>query len=73
MSPKLPLVTARVVIKVIERKGFIFKRQRGSHKVYKHPDGRRTTVIEHGSEPLDRSVLRRIIRDADITIEDLKE
>ncbi|NQU06435.1 MAG: type II toxin-antitoxin system HicA family toxin [Calditrichaeota bacterium] len=72
MSPKLPFVPARVVIKAIERKGFVFKRQRGSHKVYKHPDGRRTTVIEHGSKPLDRSVLRRIMRDTEIRIEDLK-
>ncbi len=71
MSPRLPLVTARVVIKAIEKKGFVFKNQRGSHMVYKHPDGRRTTIIDHGSKPMDRSVLKRIIRDTGITIEDL--
>ncbi len=72
MTPKLLLVPARVVIKAVERKGFIFKRQRGSHKVYKHKDGRRTTVPDHGNKPLDRSVLKRIMRDTGITNEDLK-
>ncbi|MBC8466055.1 hypothetical protein H8D57_03420 [bacterium] len=36
-----------------------------------HPDGRRTTIIEHGSTPLNRSVLKRIMHDAGITIGDL--
>ena len=72
MTPKLLLVPARVVIKAVERKGFIFKRQRGSHKVYKHTDGRRTTVPDHGNKPLDRSVLKRIMRDTGITNRDLK-
>ena len=71
MTPKLPIVTAKIVIKAVERKGFIFKNQRGSHKVYKHPDGRRTTIIEHGNTPLDRSVLKRIIRDTGISVDDL--
>ena len=73
MTPELPLVSAQVVIKAIERKGFIFKNQRGSHKVYKHPDGHRTTIPDHGNKPLDRSVLRRIIRDTNITVDDLRK
>ena len=72
MSPPLPLVTARVVIKAIERRGFVQKNRRGSHIVFKHSDGRRTTVIDHGSKPVDRSVLKKIMRDTGISVEDLE-
>jgi predicted RNA binding protein YcfA (HicA-like mRNA interferase family) len=35
MSEKLPRVTAVVAIKALERVGFSFSRQSGSHKIYK--------------------------------------
>ena len=36
MSEKLPRVNAADVIKVLERAGFSFSRQSGSHKIYKN-------------------------------------
>jgi predicted RNA binding protein YcfA (HicA-like mRNA interferase family) len=42
-------LTARELIAALERDGFSFVRQTGSHRRYRHPDGRRVTVAPHGS------------------------
>jgi predicted RNA binding protein YcfA (HicA-like mRNA interferase family) len=73
LTPPLPLVQARVVIKAVERKGFRLKNRRGSHCVYKHADGRRTTIVDHGSKLVDRSILKRVIADTGITLEDIAD
>jgi predicted RNA binding protein YcfA (HicA-like mRNA interferase family) len=41
---KLRSLTAREFCRALERDGFSFTRQRGSHQRYAHPDGRRVTV-----------------------------
>ena len=41
-------VTARELIAALNRDGFSFVRQTGSHQRYQHPDGRRVTVAPHG-------------------------
>jgi predicted RNA binding protein YcfA (HicA-like mRNA interferase family) len=40
-------LTARALVSALERDGFRLDRQRGSHRLYKHPDGRRVTVSFH--------------------------
>jgi predicted RNA binding protein YcfA (HicA-like mRNA interferase family) len=42
-------LTARELIAALNRDGFYFVRQTGSHQRYRHPDGRRVTVAPHGS------------------------
>lgn len=37
-------LTARRLEKALTREGFRIARQRGSHRRYSHPDGRRVTV-----------------------------
>jgi len=71
MSPRLPTLTARQLISVLQRRGFVRVRQSGSHAVFRHPDGRRTTVPIHSDRDLGRGLLRQIMRDADLTVEDL--
>ena len=44
MSPRLPVLTARQILAVLQRHGFVQTRQNGSLIILKHPDGRRTTV-----------------------------
>jgi len=41
-------LTARELIAALFEDGFYFVRQKGSHKRYRHPDGRRVTVAAHG-------------------------
>jgi predicted RNA binding protein YcfA (HicA-like mRNA interferase family) len=41
-------LSARELIAALEREGFSFVRQKGSHQRFRHPDGRRVTVAPHG-------------------------
>jgi len=59
-------VKPKRVIKALESLGFEAVRQKGSHVVMKHPDGRLTVVPVHGDEELGRGILRDIIKDAKI-------
>jgi len=71
--PPLPRVTAKAIIAVLERIGFVLTRQSGSHKIYKNANGRRVTVPFHGGKVLHPKVLKSIIRDAEIDIRQLNE
>lgn len=44
---KLPLMTAREVSKILEKIGFKFIRQKGSHMFFDHSDGRTTVIPNH--------------------------
>ena len=72
MSDKLPRVTASEIIKVLEKCGFALTRQSGSHKIYKNAEGRRATVPFHSAKILHPKVLKSIMNEADLSIEDLK-
>ncbi|MBI3029391.1 MAG: type II toxin-antitoxin system HicA family toxin [Candidatus Rokubacteria bacterium] len=71
MTPRLPQLSARDIIPILERRGFTLERQSGSHAVYRHPDGRWTTVPIHGKRDIGRGLLRRILKDANLTPEDI--
>jgi predicted RNA binding protein YcfA (HicA-like mRNA interferase family) len=73
MSDKLPRITAADAIRVLEKAGFSFSRQSGSHKIYKNKEGRRTTVPYHSGKILHPKVLASILRDTDLTVEKFKE
>ena len=73
MSERLPRVTAREIIRVLERRGFVLARSSGSHHIYKSAAGKRATVPVHAGQTLHPKVLQSILRDADMTVEDLKE
>lgn len=62
MSDKLPLMKAKDVAKVLEKLGFEFKRQKGSHMFFGHPDGRTTIIPNHPTEYVDRGLLNKIIK-----------
>jgi predicted RNA binding protein YcfA (HicA-like mRNA interferase family) len=46
-------------------------RQRGSHKQFRHPDGRATTVLFHTGRDISPILLRQIAKDIGMTVEDL--
>jgi predicted RNA binding protein YcfA (HicA-like mRNA interferase family) len=69
MSTRLPRVTAAEAIGAIERTGFFFVRQSGSHKIFKNRLGRRVTVPYHSGTVLHPKVLRSILTDAGLTVE----
>jgi len=66
---RLPVLKGREVIRALEDAGFRIVRQRGSHVRMKHPDGRVVTVPVHADQDIGRGLLRKILRDAEITRE----
>jgi predicted RNA binding protein YcfA (HicA-like mRNA interferase family) len=54
---------------ILLRWGFQRIRQKGSHVFYRHPDGRTTTVPDHGRRDLGRPLIRDILREAEMTPE----
>lgn len=71
MSKELPALSADNLIKVVNSIGFKFKRQKGSHKRYCHPDGRKATIPYHKGKDIDRFLLSKIVtRDLNMSIED---
>ncbi len=62
MSGKLPLLKAKEIAKVLEKMGFEFKRQKGSHMFFEHSDGRTTVIPNHPTEHVDRNLLNKIIK-----------
>lgn len=74
MSEKLPVITGKEFIKLLEKLGFSVIRINGSHHRLKHPDGRITTIPVHKNDSLPKGLLRKILReDIKLTIEELKE
>jgi predicted RNA binding protein YcfA (HicA-like mRNA interferase family) len=73
MSPKLPSLTSRELISILKKKEFILERQSGSHAVFIHEDGRRTTVPIHGKRDIGKGLLHQIMKDASLSIEDLSK
>ncbi|MGO8733792.1 MAG: type II toxin-antitoxin system HicA family toxin [Terriglobia bacterium] len=71
--PKLPRLTAREVAAVLKRTGFALTRQSGSQQIYKNAAGKRVTVPFHASKILHPKVLKSILRDAEISPEDLEK
>ena len=66
----LPVLKPREAIRILERLGFVQIRQRGSHRQFRHPDGRQTTVPNHGSRDLSPILLRQIIKDIGMTADE---
>ena len=62
MSEKLPLLKAREIAKILEKMGFEFKRQKGSHMFFEHPNGRTTVIPNHPTDHVDRGLLNKIIK-----------
>lgn len=71
MSPRLPVVKPKEVIRALQRAGFFVHHSTGSHHILKHPQkpNFRVTVAMHNRD-LKRHTLASIIREAGYTIEE---
>ena len=67
----LPVLKPRQVVALLEALGFTELRQRGSHKQFRHPDGRSTTVPFHAGRDISPTLLRKIAADIRITVGEL--
>jgi predicted RNA binding protein YcfA (HicA-like mRNA interferase family) len=61
------------VIAAIAQIGFVEVRQRGSHKQFRHADGRVTTVPDHRGRDISPNLLRKILEDIRVKAEDFTD
>jgi predicted RNA binding protein YcfA (HicA-like mRNA interferase family) len=62
----LPSIKAKDFIRVIEKLGFYFDRQKGSHAIYKNTDGLRVVVPIHQGKDIKPGTLMGMIQDIGI-------
>ena len=66
---KLPVVSGKQCVKILEKLGFVIYRQRGSHiTLVRENPSNQTTVPLH--KELDRGTLRAILRQTDISVDE---
>lgn len=68
---QFPSITGNELIKALSKVGFSVVRIKGSHHRLQHVDGRKTTIPVHGKESLGPGILLKILRDVDLTRDDL--
>ena len=66
----LPVLKPREVVALLDAHGFREVRQRGSHKQFRHDDGRSTAVPFHGGRDISPVLLRKIAADIRLTVEE---
>ena len=62
-----PILTAKDVIRILEKLGFVEIRQKVSHKQFRYNDGRQTTVPCHQGRDISPILLRQIVKDIGLT------
>ena len=66
----VPVLKPQEVASILTSLGFVELRQRGSHKQFRHDDGRGTTVPFHEGRDIAPTLPREIARDIGLTVED---
>jgi len=67
---KIPVLKPHEILKHLIKLGFLEIRQKGSHKQLRHPDGRCTTIPFHPGRDISPSLLKQILKDVHLTIEE---
>jgi len=66
---RMKTIKASIMIDFLVSHGFYLVRQKGSHKFFRHSDGRTATVPDHKGEDLGRGITLKILNDAEIARE----
>ena len=69
----VPILKPQAVVRILANLGFVKVRQKGSHKQFRHEDGRATTVPFHKGRDIALGLLRQIGSDINLIFEELLE
>ncbi len=72
MGRRFPVCTAKDVLRVLRKNGFVLVGQKGSHKKLRHQNGAQVIVPDHGNKPLPIGTLKSIIDGGRIDREDFR-
>ncbi len=70
---RIPRIKGKELTRILERAGFQIDRTRGSHVFLKHPDGRATAVPIHSGETIGPGLMRAILRDVEMSVNELAD
>jgi len=70
---RLRVVNAKALEKILFKMGFYMVRQKGSHIFYRHPDGRYTTIPHPSGVDISRPLLRSVLKEANVSVEEFTE
>jgi len=70
---RLPRLKGKEIIRILQQAGFTVVRTRGSHAVLRHQDGRTTVVPLHYRETIGPGLLRAILRDVEMSVENFQK
>jgi predicted RNA binding protein YcfA (HicA-like mRNA interferase family) len=69
---RLPRLRGKEIIAALRRAGFVVLRVKGSHHFLRHVDGRATVVPVHAGETVGPGLFTKILRDADMELEEFE-
>jgi predicted RNA binding protein YcfA (HicA-like mRNA interferase family) len=69
--PKLPSLTPQKVIQILEKKGFVLDRIKGSHHIYYNQEMKKRVVVPLHKKDLPKGTLLEILKQAGISKEEL--
>jgi len=69
---KLPVLKAREIVAALQKVSFEVDHATGSRYILLHPDGRRVVVPYHGNRDIKQAVLKSILKQAGLTVEEFK-
>lgn len=71
--PSFPSLTPKQLIRVLERKGFVLDRVKGSHHILIHPETRRRAVVPFHKKDLPKGTVAAILRQAGVDRDELDD
>jgi len=73
MNGKIPRISPTKLIHAIEKMGFLPVRQSGSHRIFRNSEGVRITVPFHAKKTIHPKIIKTILRDLDMTLDEFKK
>ena len=71
--PKVPSFTPQKIIRILEKKGFLLDRSKGSHHIYYHPETKRRVVVPLHKKDLPKGTLFEILKQAGLQKEEMRD
>lgn len=59
---KLPVLYPKDLVRIVQKLGFRETRQKGSHKIFEHSDGRMIIIAFHANKPIPPGLLNKMIK-----------
>lgn len=67
--PKLPRLTSRKIIRLLEKHGFQLDHTTGSHYIFYSPENKRRVTVPYHAKDLPIGTLHSILKQAEISIQ----